>query len=182
MTATETEASAGWTTETDAYRYPVWRPFPQPEKAACRTVSDADESFFPEGYSTSAYEAKLMCMRCPIRDTCLDYALEMETGLNRSHRFGIYGGSSPSDRAKMDKGVEVELFRNCAHPDCGEMMPVFGEKRYCSEQCQRWHRRGMPGGNRHNYRVVHEACGLEMHRASLYKHEERCSATKEEVA
>lgn len=54
--------------------------------------------FFPEEYPTptarrvaTAY-AKRLCNACPIKADCLSYALES------NQRYGIWGGTSPSER------------------------------------------------------------------------------------
>jgi WhiB family transcriptional regulator, redox-sensing transcriptional regulator len=55
---------------------------------------DADpEAFFPEkGGSTR--EAKQICAVCPVREECLEYALQHE------ERFGIWGGLSERERRR----------------------------------------------------------------------------------
>ena len=58
---------------------------------------DADpEAFFPEkGGSTR--EAKRICAACPVRDDCLQYALEND------ERFGIWGGLSERERRRAKR-------------------------------------------------------------------------------
>lgn len=52
------------------------------------------ESFFPEkGGSTR--EAKKVCLRCPVRAQCLEYALANE------ERFGVWGGMSEQERRRL---------------------------------------------------------------------------------
>jgi WhiB family redox-sensing transcriptional regulator len=52
--------------------------------------------FFPEkGGSTR--EAKRICSECPVRDECLEYALEED------ERFGIWGGMSERERRKLKR-------------------------------------------------------------------------------
>lgn len=54
------------------------------------------EAFFPEkGGSTR--EAKRVCMACPVRVDCLNYALDGE------ERFGIWGGLSERERRRVKK-------------------------------------------------------------------------------
>ncbi|WP_407923950.1 WhiB family transcriptional regulator [Corynebacterium comes] len=56
------------------------------------------EAFFPEkGGSTR--EAKRICMACPVRDDCLEYALEHD------ERFGIWGGLSDRERRRLKKQI-----------------------------------------------------------------------------
>ena len=63
--------------------------------AADAKCLDADpETFFPEkGGSTR--EAKRICTHCPVRNECLDYALDND------ERFGIWGGLSERERRKL---------------------------------------------------------------------------------
>lgn len=52
------------------------------------------EAFFPEkGGSTR--EAKRICQACPVRDECLEFALEND------ERFGIWGGLSDRERRRL---------------------------------------------------------------------------------
>ena len=75
-------------------------------EASCVGLPD---DFFPERGTAqiSARDAKKICngeidgFVCPIRDKCLEYALE------RKERFGIWGGKSERERAKIAKGRRV---------------------------------------------------------------------------
>ncbi len=52
------------------------------------------EAFFPEkGGSTR--EAKSVCKGCPVKQECLEYALDHD------ERFGIWGGLSERERRKL---------------------------------------------------------------------------------
>jgi WhiB family redox-sensing transcriptional regulator len=54
------------------------------------------EAFFPDaGGSTAA--AKRVCMSCPVRVQCLNYALEND------ERFGVWGGLSERERRRIKK-------------------------------------------------------------------------------
>ncbi|MEO7130692.1 MAG: WhiB family transcriptional regulator [Dermatophilaceae bacterium] len=54
------------------------------------------EAFFPEkGGSTR--DAKKVCVECPVRQECLEYAL------SNDERFGIWGGLSERERRKLKK-------------------------------------------------------------------------------
>jgi len=56
------------------------------------------EAFFPEkGGSTR--EAKRVCVGCPVRLQCLEYAL------GNDERFGIWGGLSERERRKLKRRV-----------------------------------------------------------------------------
>lgn len=59
------------------------------------------EAFFPEkGGSTR--QAKSVCRRCPVIDTCLQYALD------NGERFGIWGGKSERERREILNGGIIE--------------------------------------------------------------------------
>jgi WhiB family transcriptional regulator, redox-sensing transcriptional regulator len=64
------------------------------DQAACR---DADpDIFFPEkGEWTRAIEAKAICGSCPVREECLQWALE--TG----QLFGTWGGLGERERRRL---------------------------------------------------------------------------------
>lgn len=55
------------------------------------------EAFFPEK-GNSSRAAKVVCRGCPVRDECLEYALDHD------ERFGIYGGTSPTERRQLRAG------------------------------------------------------------------------------
>lgn len=56
------------------------------------------EAFFPERGS-SARDAKTICATCPVRQECLEYALEND------ERFGIWGGLSELERRRLRRRV-----------------------------------------------------------------------------
>lgn len=62
-------------------------------RAACRGAPKPDLWFPARGESTR--EAKAICRSCPVRDACLDYALE------NCEKFGIWGGYSERERRRM---------------------------------------------------------------------------------
>lgn len=69
------------------------------EGAECEQVP---EIFFPYGFDMQMYDleiksAKTICNRCPIKNDCLDYALEAD------EPFGIWGGTTPADRRQLKK-------------------------------------------------------------------------------
>jgi WhiB family redox-sensing transcriptional regulator len=67
---------------------------PWASEAKCLTADP--DVFFPEkGGSTR--EAKRICSECPVRDECLEYALEED------ERFGIWGGMSERERRKLKR-------------------------------------------------------------------------------
>lgn len=54
------------------------------------------EAFFPEKGGSTA-DAKRVCALCPVRETCLEWALA------RGEYFGIFGGKSERERRKIAK-------------------------------------------------------------------------------
>jgi WhiB family redox-sensing transcriptional regulator len=77
-------------------RYDDWR-----EHAACR--DEDPELFFPLSEmgpgARQADEAKAVCARCPVREQCLEYALD--NGLDH----GIFGGLTESERRRLRRGA-----------------------------------------------------------------------------
>ena len=55
------------------------------------------EAFFPEKGAPSR-SARQVCAVCPVRDQCLEYAMEHD------ERFGIWGGTSARQRRALKKG------------------------------------------------------------------------------
>lgn len=78
-----------------------WLPDNRPDdwrdQAACLEVGYA--IFFPEGPPSAVEsgnrEAIRICQRCPVAAECLAHALE------RDERYGIWGGTTPYERARM---------------------------------------------------------------------------------
>lgn len=70
---------------------PAWQ-----DHAACRGMDP--NIFFPErGQDSEA--AKRVCMRCPVRERCLDYA----EGVPKE-RSGVWGGLSGRERKRIRRG------------------------------------------------------------------------------
>lgn len=70
--------------------------------AECRTNPEPGADFFPtraDGIGASL--AKVTCARCPIKQTCLEYALERR-------EIGIWGGTSGKMRRQMRSGPRVQ--------------------------------------------------------------------------
>ncbi len=57
--------------------------------------AQTDPELFSPGKGDSTKDAKAICARCEVRLQCLDYALEND------ERFGIWGGLSSKQRAKL---------------------------------------------------------------------------------
>lgn len=64
--------------------------------AACAELdqAEADRLFFPER-GRSVAPAKAICAHCPVREECLEYALD------NVERFGIWGGMSERERKRL---------------------------------------------------------------------------------
>lgn len=82
-------------------RDPSWRPFePQPwaDQAICAGIGG--DEFFPEK-NLNGGRAKRICMNCPVRLPCLQYALD-------NHEWGIWGGTSDMERRRIrNQGEDV---------------------------------------------------------------------------
>ncbi len=66
------------------------------DDAICSQIDP--EMWFPDkGGSTR--EAKKVCLGCPVRLECLQYALD------RDERFGIWGGLSERERRRLKRGM-----------------------------------------------------------------------------
>lgn len=73
-------------------------------RAACRGKATAyDDPWHPEGQGASQRErdAKALCSPCPVRAECLAYALTFERELAAESRFGVFGGKTPEERARL---------------------------------------------------------------------------------
>ncbi|GHB67922.1 transcriptional regulator WhiB [Streptomyces viridiviolaceus] len=79
-------------------------------RGACR--EEDPELFFPVGNTGGAFlqieEAKSVCRRCPVIETCLQWALE--TG----QQHGVWGGLSEDDRRRMKRRIARNRARTTA--------------------------------------------------------------------
>ena len=66
--------------------------------ARCREM--APEVFFPQD-SMGVDRARVVCLRCPVREACLEYALE--------HRIvhGVWGAASERERVRILRARRV---------------------------------------------------------------------------
>jgi WhiB family transcriptional regulator, redox-sensing transcriptional regulator len=62
------------------------------DDAACRDVGT--DVFFPTSEAQAA-EAKSICAVCPVREECLEHALETRPG------DGVWGGLTPTERHRL---------------------------------------------------------------------------------
>lgn len=76
---------------------------PAPWKAdgSCGQIGPADAVFFP-GKSGSTQAAKRVCSRCPVKEQCLQYAIDNDI------REGVWGGTTEQERAKLEHGYRHE--------------------------------------------------------------------------
>jgi WhiB family redox-sensing transcriptional regulator len=65
------------------------------DQAACNDPAVAD-LFYPDR-GGDIRTAKRICQGCPVRQPCLDYALE------RGERFGVWGGLSERERRRLKR-------------------------------------------------------------------------------
>ncbi|MGW2186608.1 WhiB family transcriptional regulator [Streptomyces sp. NPDC001719] len=66
-------------------------------EAVCASV--APEVFFPaEGNEVLVALAQRLCCQCPVKAACQALALEKEGSARPYMRFGIWGGTTPSER------------------------------------------------------------------------------------
>ncbi|GAA3878042.1 WhiB family transcriptional regulator [Streptomyces sedi] len=83
------------------------------EKAVCRTAPEATrdrELFFPDADDDQRVAAaKALCARCPVQQLCLQTALE--TG----SRDGIWGGTTPEERADLHHLTQHRLETDRVH-------------------------------------------------------------------
>jgi WhiB family redox-sensing transcriptional regulator len=74
------------------------------DQAACAEfgvgVFVADNDGKGSGSAASAVyrQARAICERCPVQETCLEYAMENEGTAPTGGRAGVYGGLSPKQR------------------------------------------------------------------------------------
>lgn len=62
------------------------------DRGRCR---GADPEIFYPDYDDEGLEAKAVCASCPVRETCLEHAL------NARERLGVWGGYTEKERRRM---------------------------------------------------------------------------------
>ena len=105
------------------------------DKAACLGLDP--NLFFPErGASVDA--AKRVCMSCPVRAECLEFALVEVV------KHGIFGGTSERERRRLRRERGISETR--PRPPCGTTEGYNAHIRYREDTCQpcrdahaRWH-------------------------------------------
>jgi WhiB family transcriptional regulator, redox-sensing transcriptional regulator len=75
------------------------RMYPYLENASCRGLDP--ELFYAEGGAAIA-KAKSICVACPLRMKCLEWAIARE-------EFGVWGGTTARERAaiRRERGVRL---------------------------------------------------------------------------
>ncbi|MFF1511875.1 WhiB family transcriptional regulator [Streptomyces sp. NPDC058326] len=80
------------------------------ERSACR--EEDPELFFPIGNTGPALlqieEAKAVCRRCPVMETCLRWAME------HGEDGGVWGGLSEDERRAMKRRAARQRARNAS--------------------------------------------------------------------
>lgn len=72
-----------------------------------RTCAKVDpEMFFPVNVAGDRV-AQAYCRTCPVRDACLADAMTREGRKGASGRYGIVGGLTPDQRARLARGGRV---------------------------------------------------------------------------
>ena len=97
--------------------------------AAC--TSAPLDWFFP-GVGGDYRNGKPICESCPVRQECLDYALDT---FDVKDDFGLWGGTTPSERRGMRQGRETE--KRCRN--CGRLFTfvrAYVQPYYCSDECK----------------------------------------------
>jgi WhiB family redox-sensing transcriptional regulator len=128
------------------------------ERALCADTSF--DLFFPER-GESTWPAKRVCVDCPVRNQCLDFALD------HMEKFGIWGGHSERERRRLrrlhlrshdlgvftdEKDERIRAIKTKQHDtgktirvvpagmDTGEVAEMFDVS---VETVRRWRRRGL---------------------------------------
>jgi len=83
-------------------RDPVADDYSWQTEASCRGVDS--ELFFPPT-EDEAGAAKAICDTCPVRVSCLAFALE------RNERFGVWGGLTEKERARLSPAARETIRR-----------------------------------------------------------------------
>jgi hypothetical protein len=82
---------------------------PEPEDIyrACGDYSldEIDAVWYGTQVQDQRYAVRVCRTECPIRtrDACLEVAMDAERTTSRHHRYGVFGGLTPTDRAALAK-------------------------------------------------------------------------------
>lgn len=72
--------------------------------ASCAAPGINAGAFFPEKGERTGY-ARRVCASCPVRQRCLEYALDFERDMGAGTRHGIWGGLTPDERWEADRAA-----------------------------------------------------------------------------
>ncbi|MFC8598758.1 MULTISPECIES: WhiB family transcriptional regulator [unclassified Isoptericola] len=53
----------------------------------------------------AAEQGKLLCGLCPVLTRCFREVMALERGLRARHRFGVWAGLDPEERARLDESA-----------------------------------------------------------------------------
>jgi len=97
-----------------------------------RCLGEPIELFFPVRENAAEYaHAREMCLACPVRQTCLDFALETGTD------SGMFGGMTPRERRGWRLGQIANIEHGGYHGDSpGTERGYYREKRAGQIPCQ----------------------------------------------
>lgn len=84
------------------------------ELGSCRGVTT--NIFFPEPYEVPSQAARRLCRRCPVKQECLQYALD-------HGEVGIWGNTTDADRAKMLRSRHRVYCPGCKSNEVVELVP-----------------------------------------------------------
>lgn len=84
----------GWSLLPEAFLDLLNHPEPPKWQESALCAQSDPEAWFPEK-GGSVKEAKRICGLCPVREECLQFALD------NNERFGVYGGLSERERRKL---------------------------------------------------------------------------------
>ena len=98
--------------------------------AAC--TSAPLDWFFPRA-GGDYRKGKAICATCPVRDDCLAHNLD---NFDSKDDFGLWGGTTPSERRVMREGRDMVQRCQC----CGHLFTFTrsanGRPMYCSNECR----------------------------------------------
>lgn len=108
---------------------PIISSEPWQVEAACAEVGPMPWDTWPGSLTQLNMEAIRICESCPVRVTCLEYALRMERLTPPEARSCIFGGLTPAQRYEIARRRHYHVpdgvdFRVCA--SCGTAMRLYG--------------------------------------------------------
>lgn len=69
--------------------------------AACKDLPEADKEVFFATSGGGHKRAKAICRDCPVRNRCLEKAMDFERGYE--YRFGVWGGMGAKERKRLER-------------------------------------------------------------------------------